>query len=114
MRSSSLFPSPHHDKSQPKPQLWSWQNFTSLKKTKMKKKVWCEEVIIGLLATNECTKIMVNSQVCMKHTERKRDWWRRFKSKIKTEKKRYMYNFETRRRRTFLGDGEERWIHLYD
>ena len=80
----------------------------------MKKKVWCEEVIIGLLATNECTKIMVNSQVCMKHTERKRDWWRRFKSKIKTEKKRYMYNFETRRRWTFLGDGEERWIHLYD
>jgi len=50
----------------------------------------------------------------MKHTERKRDWWRRYKSKIKIEKKRYMYNFETRRRRTFLGDGEERWIHLYD
>ena len=29
------------------------------------------------------------------------------KTKIKTEKKRYMYNFETRRRRTFYGDGEE-------
>jgi hypothetical protein len=29
------------------------------------------------------------------------------KTKIKTEKKRYMYNFETRRRRTFFGDGEE-------